>query len=219
MKYLLVLSLLLSPAGWLSAANVDTALARRATWTESWPDASGPIESREVTSEIWNTAIQAALDKDNAAFLPKRDQPYYLDGPILLKSGQTLTAAPDAEIRLKPGCNTCMVRNANLVGFQDRPVPKDTKPDTNITIDHVTGAPLEKKGTDSIRLLPGVKRFADGSPLDCTVRNLRITGVRVREAQADLPIEQVVGVLEQKPNPDYPKTTPKGGTGKGIWIR
>ncbi len=21
-----------------------------------------------------------------------------------------------------------------------------------------------------------------------------------------------------KPNPDYPKTTPKGGTGKGIWI-
>jgi len=23
----------------------------------------------------------------------------------------------------------------------------------------------------------------------------------------------------QKPNPDYPKTTPKGGTGKGIWIR
>lgn len=78
MKYFLVLSLLLAPAGWLSAANVDTALARRATWTESWPDAAGAIESREVKSEIWNDAIQAALDKDNAAFLPKRDQPYYM---------------------------------------------------------------------------------------------------------------------------------------------
>ncbi len=26
-------------------------------------------------------------------------------------------------------------------------------------------------------------------------------------------------VVELKPNPDYPTTTPKGGTGKGIWIR
>jgi hypothetical protein len=32
-------------------------------------------------------------------------------------------------------------------------------------------------------------------------------------------VEQVVKVIEQKPNHDYPKTTPKGGTGKGIWIR
>jgi hypothetical protein len=55
--------------------------------------------------------------------------------------------------------------------------------------------------------------------LDCTVRNLDITGVRSDDSQADLPIEQVVKVIEQKPNPDYPKTTPKGGTGKGIWIR
>jgi hypothetical protein len=34
-----------------------------------------------------------------------------------------------------------------------------------------------------------------------------------------MPMEQVVKVIEQKPNPAYPKTTPKGGTGKGIWIR
>ena len=55
--------------------------------------------------------------------------------------------------------------------------------------------------------------------LDCTVRNLSITGVRTRDSQGDLPIEQVVTIIEQKPNLDYPKTTPKGGTGKGIWIR
>ena len=55
--------------------------------------------------------------------------------------------------------------------------------------------------------------------LDCTVRNVRIADVRTRDSQADLPIEQVVKVIEQKPNPDFPKTTPKGGTGKGLWIR
>ncbi len=55
--------------------------------------------------------------------------------------------------------------------------------------------------------------------LDCTVRNLCVAGVRVSGGDTDLPIEQVVRVIEQKPNPDYPKTTPKGGTGKGVWIR
>jgi hypothetical protein len=55
--------------------------------------------------------------------------------------------------------------------------------------------------------------------LDCTVRNVSISGVRTKDSQADLPIEQVVKVIEQKLNPDYPKTTPKGGTGKAIWIR
>ena len=55
--------------------------------------------------------------------------------------------------------------------------------------------------------------------LDCTVRNVTVSGVRTRELQIDLPIEQVVKVIEQKLNPDYPKPTPKGGTGKGIWIR
>jgi hypothetical protein len=44
---------------------------------------------------------------------------------------------------------------------------------------------------------------------DCTVRNVSVTGVRLRDSQTDLPIEQVVKVIEQKPNPDYPKTTPR----------
>ena len=55
--------------------------------------------------------------------------------------------------------------------------------------------------------------------LDCTVRNVSVSGVRTRDSQADLPIKEVVQVIEQHINPDYPKTTPKGGTGKGIWIR
>jgi hypothetical protein len=51
------------------------------------------------------------------------------------------------------------------------------------------------------------------------LRNVSISGVHTRDSQTDLPIEQVTKVIEQKLNPDYPKTTPKGGTGKGIWIR
>lgn len=55
--------------------------------------------------------------------------------------------------------------------------------------------------------------------LHCTVRNLTVSGVRLRDSKTELLTEQVVHVIEQKLNPDYPKSTPRGGTGKGIWIR
>jgi hypothetical protein len=54
---------------------------------------------------------------------------------------------------------------------------------------------------------------------DCTVRNVSISGVRTKDSQTDLTFEQVVKVIELKPNPAYPKTTPKGGTGKGNIFR
>jgi hypothetical protein len=414
--------------------------------------AVGALAAFPTESEPANAAIQAALDNSNAVHLPKREQPYLLDGPIILKSGQKLTADADAVIHLKPGTNTCMVRNEHIVGFADKPVPANTKPDADITIEGgiwttfgegntrgrsskenpvpgthgvillqnvrrvsvknitirqskafgvhlanvsdftVDGVTLDEHGRDgvhvngpasdgfirnvsgvshddtvalnawewknyapsfgaihhiiiedihgapdgvpsanSIRLLPGVKRFSDGTTLDCpihdvtirritdirdfklydqpnlelgrdkdfsigvgtlknlrieklishrpgsiqvhantdgltlhdvkllfalpadyhlielgpksatyqgasgtdpakwteifspeldcTVRHISINGVRTHDSQTDLPIEQVVKVIEQKPNPNYPKTTPKGGTGKGIWIR
>jgi hypothetical protein len=438
--------------------SVQAEEVRTGTWTESWPDPNGRLQARSVTAELWTDAFQADLDADGRLHIPAREKPYYLDGPIILKSGQHLTADAKTEIRLKPGTNTCLVRNENLVGFPDRPVPDDTKPDTGITIEggiwttlangakdnhgnqrghsskqnpvpgthgvillhnvrnvtvrnvtvrqsrpfaihlgnlrdftvdgltldghgrdgvhidgpasdgvvrnvsgdshddpvsltawdwkqysvsfgpihhltieRVTGAPEGKRSTDAIRLLPGVKHFSDGTTLDCpihditmreitdirdfklydqpnlevgrdkdfsagigtlknitfekltfhrpgsiqihantdgltvrevnllfpppagyqlielgpksmtykgapgtdparwteifspdldcTVRNVSITGVRLRDSQSDLPMEKVVRVIEQKLNPDYPKTTPRGGTGKGIWIR
>jgi len=396
-------------------------LVHAESWIENRPDAVGQSESRTVTAEVWTKAMQAVLDAQNTVHIPARAQPYYLDEPLVLKSGQKLTADPNAEIRLKPGCNTCMVRNEHIVGFADQSVPADTKPDTDITIEggiwttlptgdkaangnmrgasskqnpvpgthgvtldrhgrdgvhvdgpasngvirhvsgdsyddpvslttwdwwqysvtfgpihhltieDITGAPDEKHGFDAIRLLPGVKRFSDcttldrpisditlrritdirefklydqpnlelgrdndssvgigtlknirfedltfnrpgiievhantdglviqtaklnfpvapdfhllalgpksqtykhGGPdapdqwteifspdLDCNVRYVTITGVRTRDSQTDLPIEQVVKVIEQKLNPNYPKTAPRGGTAKGIWIR
>jgi len=58
---------------------------------------------------------------------------------------------------------------------------------------------------------------------DCTVRNLHIGRVRVRAADGALTDwpdpDGLVRVIQQTPNPDYPKTTPRGGTGKGIWVR
>jgi len=433
-------------------------LVRSETWTEKWPDASGKPETRNVTAEVWTQAMQATLDAQGALHIPARAQPYYLDGPLVLKSGQKLSADPTAEIRLKPGTNTCMVRNEHVVTLNTKPVPADLPPDTDITVeggiwttlavsraesngnlrgqsakenaafgthgvilfqnvrrvsvknvtirqsrpfgvhlanahkftvenitleDHrrdgvhvngpasdglirgvqgeshddnvalnawewknyapsygpieriliqdVTGAPEGVSAVRSIRLLPGVKRFSDGSTLDCpisdvtlrritdirefklydqpnlelgrdndfsagigslknivfenltfnrpgsiqihantdgltvrdvkllfsapadyhlielgpksmtyksggptapekwtevfspdldcTVRSVSVAGVRTRDSDTDLRIEKVVQVIEQKPNPDYPKTTPKGGTGKGIWIR
>ncbi|RFC44826.1 MAG: Arylsulfatase A [Verrucomicrobia bacterium] len=433
-------------------------LVRAETWTEAWPAPSGAMETRTVTAEIWTEAMQAALDRWKTLHIPARDQPYYLDGPLVLKSGAKLTADPTAEIRLKPGTNTCMLRNEHIVGFADKPVPDSLRPDANLTIEggiwttlataraefngnargnsskknpvpgthgvvllhnvrnvtvrnvairqskafavhlgnirdftvdgltldrhgrdgvhidgpasegiirnvsgdshddpvsltawdwkqysasfgpihhliieRITGAPEEKQGTDAIRLLPGVKQFSDGSrldcpihditlreitdirdfklydqpnlelgrtndfshsigtlrnilfekltfnrpghiqvhahtdgltvrdvkllfplpadyhllelgpksmtyqgapgtdpsrwteifspDLDCTVRNVSVADVRTRDSDSALPIDQLVKVIELTPNPDYPKTTPKGGTGRGIWVR
>ena len=61
---------------------------------------------------------------------------------------------------------------------------------------------------------------------NCRLPRLLIWPVRmvcgiggVAGAAEDLPIERLVNVVELKPNPDYPQTTPQGGTGKGIRLR
>ena len=40
--------------------------------------------------EIWSDAIQAALDRYGAVRVPTRGEPFYLDRPIVLKSGQSI---------------------------------------------------------------------------------------------------------------------------------
>jgi len=457
----LLATLVLAP---LAALLADTKplstwepLVRKETWTEKWPDAVGKLETRQVTAEIWTQAMQASLDAQGTLHIPARAQPYYIDAPLILQSGHKLSADPTAVIRLKPGTNTCMVRNERVVTLNAKPVPSDQPMDTDISIEggiwttlanslatngntlglsaktnpafgthgvillqnvrrvsiknltvrqsqpfgvhlanahafsvenitleehrrdgvhvngpasdglirgvrgdphddnvalnawewknyapsygpierivieDITGAPEGVSSTRAIRLLPGVKRFPDGSTLDCpisdvtlrrikdirefklydqpnlelgrandfsagvgtlkniifekltlrqpgviqvhahtdgltirdvrllfpapadyhlvelgplsqtykpgrsedpakwveifspdldcTVRNVNVSGVRLQDPQTALPFEQVVKVIELKPNPDYPKTTPKGGTGKGILVR
>ena len=125
---------LVSP-GQLTSVVEYASLAVTDSWTEIWPDADGKETTRAVRGNIWNASIQAAIAKDGAAFLPQRDEPYYLNDPIVLKSGQRLSADPKAEIRLRPGVNTCMVRNEHLAASQEGPVPADAKPDTQIVLE------------------------------------------------------------------------------------
>ena len=446
--------------GLLTAAPLDDLrpLVTTRQWTEQHTDDAGGVQANAITAEIWTAAFQRRIDETNRLEIPARDQPYYLDGPLVLPAGATLIADPTAEIRLVPGANTCLVRNEHLVGFADQPVPEDCRPDTDITIEggiwtttlattaeaprgnvrghshrkrpvpgthgvillhnvrgvrvrnvtvrksrpfavhlgnvqdfvvdgltldrhlrdgvhvsgpaadglirnvrgvsrddpvaltawdwrqyapsfgpieriiieDITGSPPGASTNNAIRLLPGVKQFADGSLLpcpvreimlrritditefkcydqpnlelpvgsdqtagigrlenirfeqltfhrpgtielhadtdglvidgatlafdpppawhllaigpksmtykgrqtdptkwreifspdrDCTVRNVAISGVRLAGAAEDLPLERVVNVIEMQPNPAYPRTTPKGGTGKGRWVR
>ena len=123
-----------SPVQPISVAEFKS-LAVVGSWKEIWPDANGREVSRAVEAKIWNAAIQAALAKHGAVFLPKRDKPYYINEPIVLKSGQRLVAAPTTEIRLVPGASTCMVRNEHIISGQDAPIPTNTKPNTQIIIE------------------------------------------------------------------------------------
>jgi endonuclease/exonuclease/phosphatase family metal-dependent hydrolase len=57
---------------------------------------------------------------------------------------------------------------------------------------------------------------------DCVVKNFTLGEVRARYASAGagkekfLEPHELVSVITQKPNPDYPNSTPKGGTGIGM---
>jgi hypothetical protein len=105
------------------------------TWTEHTAEKQGDTQPREVTAEIWTVAFQRRIDETKRLEIPARPEPYYVDVPLVLPSGANIVADPTAEIRLVPGANTCIVRNANLVGFASGPVPADTQPDTDIAIE------------------------------------------------------------------------------------
>jgi hypothetical protein len=109
-------------------------LVTQGEWGERWPDGAGGLKTVAVRGELWSAALQAALDAHPKVLVPARQDPYYLDAPLVLSSGRTLLVAPEAEIRLKPGTNTCMVRNARPVSGWAGPLPPDLQPDTGITI-------------------------------------------------------------------------------------
>jgi hypothetical protein len=174
-------------------------LVRTESWSENWLDAAGKVAVREVRGELWNDAIQAALVKEGTVHILARSEPYYLDAPIILKSGQSLIADATAEIRLKPGTSTCMVRNEHVVGFNDRPVPTGIEPDTDIRIEggiwttlangvpgangNVRGASAKLNpvpGTHGVILLQNVRKV---TVKDVTVRQSKPFAVHLGNAQ------------------------------------
>jgi len=194
MPRLLIFSALCVPLTLASAADKTLAdfqdLVPTATWEEIWPDASGEPEVRSVTAELWTQAMQAVLEVQNTLRIPARDQPYYLDGPIVLKSGQTLIADTGAEIRLKPGTNSCMVRNKNLVGFPEGPVPADTQPDHDISVEGGIWTTLATSAKESNGNLRGASAKANAVPgthgviLMQNVRGVTLRNLTVRQSRA-----------------------------------
>lgn len=168
----------------------DPSHVRHEVWTETWPDAGGNSNPRTVEGEIWNEAIAETLAAQSAVHLPKRAQPYYLDGPVVLKSGQKFTADADAEIRLKPGCSTCMVRNEHLIGFADKPVPDTVRPDTDITIEGGVWTTLANGAKDANGNQRGASSKQQpvagthGVILLHNVRRVTVRNVTVRQSKA-----------------------------------
>ena len=91
------------------------ALVTTAEWTERRPGPAGVMKTVDVKAEIWTKAVQTCLDEHASVRIPRRRKPYYIDAPLVLKSGNRLFVDPNTEIRLKPGTNTCMVRNRGVV--------------------------------------------------------------------------------------------------------
>ena len=164
-------------------------LAVTASWTEVWPGAGGET-TREVTARLWNAPIRAALTRHGAVFLPKRSEPYYINDPIVLKSGQWLCADREAEIRLVPGSNTCMVRNESLLSGQSGPIPADAKPDTQITIEGGIWTTLATSQTQSNGNVHGrsARRLevpsCHGVIILSNVRGVAIRNIVVRQSRA-----------------------------------
>ena len=164
-------------------------LVTTATWTEDWPVGEGGLESRPVTAQIWTAAIQAVLDRHGEVHIPARPEPYYLDGPLVLRSGNRLTADAAAEIRLRPGTDTCMVRNENVCSFHDGPVPEDLLPDTDILIEGGTWSTLctahrvengnRRGGADAGDSVPG----CHGVILLHNIRRVQVRDVTIRQSK------------------------------------
>ena len=164
-------------------------LAREETWVEKRLNASGQIEAVNVTDKIWTQAMQATLDSKGSLYIPARQQPYYLDAPLVLRSGQKIVADRDAEIRLKPGSNTCLVRNAGVVSFRDHPVPSETNPDTDISIEGgiwSTLAVSKSESNGNTRGHSSKENYAFGTHgviLLQNVRRVRVANVTVRQSR------------------------------------
>ncbi len=193
-KVAIVTVLLLLFTGMVRAEDLShvapSALVHTESWKEIWPTPNSGFSSREVTTEIWTESFQAALDKHHQLHIPAREKPYYIDAPLILRSGDTLIADSTAVIRLKPGTNTCMVRNENIVGFEEEVLPEGLAPDTNITIEGgiwTTLATGDKAANGNMRGHSSKQNYIPGTHgviLLHNVRNVTVRNITVRQSKA-----------------------------------
>ncbi|MBN1346775.1 MAG: right-handed parallel beta-helix repeat-containing protein [Phycisphaerae bacterium] len=163
-------------------------LVRTETFDEIWPGQGGQEKTIRVAAEIWTDAIQAAVNERGAAWIPRRDRPYYLDRPLVLRSGQRLIAAPAAEIRLKPGSNYCMVRNERMVDGQAGPVGLGDGCDHDIVVSGgiwSTLATSERQTNGNVGARADAKDSvrSHGVLLFSNVKRLVVSGVTLRQCK------------------------------------
>lgn len=112
-------------------------LVREETWQQAWnPGSRNMYPVHHVTGSIWSDAIERCLEENGSVFIPRFDEPVYIDRPIVLKSGNRLVVHPETEIRLKVGqVGTCMIRNAQVVLSKECPVQMCAGADQDILIE------------------------------------------------------------------------------------
>ena len=142
---------------------------------------NGDLVSNE-RCEIWSDALERALSDCDCLIVPEVGGTIWLDRPILLRSGQSLSVAERQRIALLPGTNTCMVRNANILVGREGPVDLQ-HPDCNLTVEGGVWTTLatsvtQSNGNADMGMDPEHRTHGHGVMLFSNVRNLTVRNVR-----------------------------------------
>ena len=90
------------------------------------------LARRNNGAAIWTDALQRAVDEHEIVVLPPSDEPYLVDGTIILPSNRRIEAT-GATVRMADGMKTVLFRNANAADGTLAPVQPGSR-DTNIAI-------------------------------------------------------------------------------------
>ena len=158
-------------------------------WTERRPGPDGSLETVAVKAEVWTKAIQACLDKHDAVRIPRSEKPYYIDAPLVLKTGNRLFVDPETEIRLKPGTNRCMVRNRSVADGTNGPVVLGEGADSDIVIEGgiwTTLATTPRESNGNVRggaFTPWRPRGAHGTIMISNARRVVVRNLTIKECR------------------------------------
>ena len=90
------------------------------------------LARRHNGASIWTEALQRAVDEHEIVVLPPSDEPYLVNGTIILPSNRRIEAT-GATVRMADGMKTVLFRNANAADGTFAPVQSGSR-DTNIAI-------------------------------------------------------------------------------------
>ena len=82
---------------------------------------------------IWSEAFQTALRENEILTIPRSEEPYYIDRPIVIPSNRRIVAEDGAVIRLQKGIRTLMFRNEHVADGTHKPIAAPVR-DSNICI-------------------------------------------------------------------------------------